>query len=362
MDGIDAALVDLSGDRPELIRAQTSAWPEALHARILKTATTPDQTSLQEAGRLDAELGEQFAVAALDLMAQAGFNSHQITAIGSHGQTLLHAPGDQPAFSLQLGDANRIAERTGITTVADFRRRDIAAGGQGAPLVPAFHQALFHDPATPRAILNIGGIANLTLLPADRQAVTGFDTGPGNVLLDAWYCKTRHGDYDERGAWAQSGELNRPLLTRLLDHPYFSQPPPRSTGRELFCLHWLEERLQQLPHTPSDADIQRTLAEFTAQTIASSLQRFGPPVQQVLVCGGGAHNDFLMQRLASLLPEQQVETTERYGLHPDWVEAVAFAWLAKQALAGKAGNIPAVTGANRPVILGSIYPGRIRKR
>ncbi len=359
MDGIDAALVDLSGDTPELLCAQTRPWPAPLHARILKTVAAPEQASLRDTGILDTELGEQFANAALDLMARAGLDSSQITAIGSHGQTLLHAPNGQPAFSMQLGDANRIAERTGVTTVADFRRRDIAAGGQGAPLVPAFHQALFHDPGTPRAILNIGGMANLTLLPADSDAVTGFDTGPGNVLLDAWYCKNHQGDYDERGAWAQRGDLNQSLLEHLLDHPYFSQPPPRSTGRELFCLRWLEELLQSGHHALPDVDVQRTLSEFTAQTIATALERFGTPVEQVLVCGGGVHNDLLMQRLAALLPEQQVETTEKYGLHPDWVEAVAFAWLAKQTLEGKAGNIPGVTGANRAVILGAIYPGKI---
>jgi len=360
MDGIDAALVDLSGDTPVLLNAQTNPWPAPLHPRILKTAAAPQQTSLLDAGALDAELGEQFASAALDIMAKAGLESCQITAIGSHGQTLLHVPEGRPAFSIQLGDANRIAERTGITTVADFRRRDIAAGGQGAPLVPAFHRALFHDPATPRAILNIGGMANLTLLPADSQVVTGFDTGPGNVLLDAWYRKHNPGTFDAGGAWARHGTLNEPLLEKLVNQPYFSLPPPRSTGRELFCLQWLETQLQSGHPALNAADIQRTLVEFTARTIATSLERFGPPLRQVLVCGGGIHNDFLMQRLAALLPEHQVETTEKYGLHPDWVEAVAFAWLAKQTLEGKAGNVPGVTGASQPVILGAIYPGRIQ--
>ncbi len=359
IDGIDAALVDLSGDIPALLTALTCPWPARLHDRILETVAAPQSVSLQDAGALDAELGEQFADAALDLIAKAGLQTGQITAIGSHGQTLFHAPGGNPAFSMQAGDANRIAEKTGITTVADFRRRDIAAGGQGAPLVPAFHQALFHDPATSRAVLNIGGMANLTLLPADSKAISGFDTGPGNVLLDAWYRKNRQGDYDERGAWAHSGDLNQPLLELLMDYPYFSQPPPKSTGRELFCLQWLENLLQSAHHVLPAADVQRTLAEFTAQTIAGSLEQFGQPVKQVLVCGGGVHNDFLMQCLQAQLPEQRVETTEKYGLHPDWVEAVAFAWLAKQTLEGKPGNIPAVTGANRPVILGAIYPGKI---
>lgn len=359
IDGIDAALVDLADDVPGLLTAQTCPWPARLHNRILETVAAPQSVSLQDAATLDAELGEQFANAALDLIAKAGLKTSQIAAIGSHGQTLFHAPEGHPAFSIQAGDANRIAERTGITTVADFRRRDIAAGGQGAPLVPAFHQALFHEATIPRAILNIGGMANLTLLPTDSKAITGFDTGPGNVLLDAWYREKRQGNYDESGAWAHSGDLNQPLLVRLLDHPYFSQPPPKSTGRELFCLQWLEEQLQPDYRDLPDVDVQRTLTEFTAQSITRSLEQFGPPVKQVLVCGGGAHNDFLMRRLQALLPELQVETTEEYGLHPDWVEAVAFAWLAKQALEGKPGNLPGVTGANRPVILGAIYPGSI---
>ena len=359
IDGIDAVLVDLSGDVPALIAARTCPWPARIHDRILEAVAAPQNVSLPDAAKLDAELGEQFADAALSIISKAGLETSQITAIGSHGQTLFHAPESDPAFSTQAGDANRIAETTGITTVADFRRRDIAAGGQGAPLVPAFHRALFHDPATFRAVLNIGGMANLTLLPADSEAITGFDTGPGNVLLDAWYRKNHTGDYDESGAWAHSGNLNQPLLERLMDHPYLSQPPPKSTGREQFCLNWLEDLLRSGHHALSDVDVQTTLAEFTAQSIASSLKQFGQPVKQVLACGGGVHNDFLMQRLAALLPEQQVETTEKYGLHPDWVEAVAFAWLAKQTLEGKPGNIPGVTGANRPVILGAIYPGAI---
>ncbi|HHJ18171.1 MAG TPA: anhydro-N-acetylmuramic acid kinase [Gammaproteobacteria bacterium] len=355
VDGIDAALVDLSGTQPQLTCAHTYPWSADLRERILTVLTNPDTVSLQELGGLDAQLGEAFANAALELIAEAELQPGQVTAIGNHGQTLFHAPDATPAFSLQAGDANRIAELTGITTVADFRRRDIAAGGQGAPLVPAFHRALFHDPDIPRAVLNIGGMANLTLLPTDADAVTGFDTGPGNVLLDAWHHKHRQGDYDSNGDWARSGELNPPLLEQLLAHPYFSQPPPKSTGRELFCLRWLEQQLQTgHQHLPA-ADIQRTLLELTARSISLSLQQATYDIKQLLVCGGGVHNGFLMQRLQSLLPDCDVESTETYGLHPDWVEAVAFAWLAKQTLAGKPGNLPAVTGASRAVVLGAIY-------
>lgn len=359
IDGIDAALVDLSGDFPAFLTARTFPLPALLHNRILETVADPESISLQDACTLDSLLGEQFAGAALNLIAEAGLKTSQITAIGSHGQTLFHAPESEPPFTMQAGDANRIAEITGITTVADFRRRDMAAGGQGAPLVPVFHRSVFHDSTISRAILNIGGMANLTLLPTDGNAITGFDTGPGNVLLDAWYRKNREGDYDDCGAWAQSGELNQPLLELLLDQPYFSQPPPKSTGREQFCLQWLEDLLQSGHRALPDANVQRTLTELTARSISDSLGHCGQEVEQVLVCGGGVHNDFLMHRLQDLLPGQRVETTENHGLHPDWVEAVAFAWLAKQTLEGKAGNIPSVTGAKQPVILGAIYPGKI---
>jgi len=358
VDGIDAALVDLSGPQPQLTSAHTCPWSADLHERILTALTDPDRTALPALGELDARLGEAFANAALELITAAGLRPDQVTAIGSHGQTLYHAPDGNPAFSLQAGDANRIAELTGITTVADFRRRDIAAGGQGAPLVPAFHRALFHDPGTPRAVLNIGGMANLTLLPADADAVTGFDTGPGNVLLDAWHHKHRQADYDSNGNWARSGKLNPPLLGQLLAHPYFSKPPPKSTGRELFCRHWLEQQLQAGHQDLPAADIQRTLLELTARSISLSLQQAMPGLEQLLVCGGGVHNGFLLQRLQELLPGCLVESTENHGLHPDWVEAVAFAWLAKQTLEGKPGNLPAVTGARHAVVLGAVYSPR----
>lgn len=356
VDGIDTVLVDLSEDRPVLLAAQTRDWSPLLRECLLETLNRPTQISLAALGKLDAELGEAFADAALASVHSAHLQPAQITAIGSHGQTLFHAPTANPAFSLQAGDANRIAARTGITTVADFRRRDIALGGQGAPLVPAFHQALFSQPGVTRAILNIGGIANVTLLPAAACPIAGFDTGPGNVLLDTWIGKQRQERFDRDGEWAASGTCSEPLLEKLMRETYLNQAPPKSTGRELFCLDWLEHNLSaEFGNLPA-ADIQATLVEFTAASIASALQRHTVPVDEMYVCGGGAYNRFLMQRLQALLPACAIDTTESLGLHPDWVEATAFAWLAKQTLEGKPGNLPSVTGASRPTVLGAIYP------
>jgi anhydro-N-acetylmuramic acid kinase len=357
VDGIDAVLVDLGKDRPGVVYARTFDWPEALRQRILRTILDHDAVSVLALGQLHAAIGEQLGNAALAAIEAAGVNRDQVTAIGSHGQTIFHAPGGQHAFSMQSGDANRIAEITGITTVADFRSRDIAAGGQGAPLVPAFHQAVFYDPEVSRAVLNIGGIANLTLLPKQNAAVTGFDTGPGNGLMDAWHQKHRQSHYDRGGAWARTGKISRALLERLLAHPYFAQPPPKSTGRELFNLNWLETVLDSTePRSPAE-DVQRTLLELTAATIAGSLRHHASDTEQLLVCGGGAHNGLLMQRLAEILAPVEVTSTERYGLQPDWVEATAFAWLAKRTLEGKPGNLPGVTGARRCVVLGAVYSG-----
>ncbi len=358
VDGIDVAVVDLSADGALVVHADTFAWHEALRRRILTTLQNPTCVPLRELGELDAAIGTAFGEAALTAVGAAGLDTAQIGAIGSHGQTLFHAPSGPQAFSMQSGDPNRIAELTGITTVADFRRRDIAAGGQGAPLVPAFHRAIFADPRTSRAILNIGGMANLTLLPRPPAPVSGFDTGPGNVLLDTWHQKHRQAGFDENGAWGAGGQLDEALLERLLDHPYFRQQPPKSTGRELFCLRWLEDILASGAWASLPAeDVQRTLAEFSAATIAGALERFCGNVEQVLVCGGGAHNVFLMQRLAALLSPRKLDTTEAYGLHPDWVEASAFAWLAKRTLDRRPGNVPDVTGARRAVVLGAVYPG-----
>lgn len=359
VDGIDAVLVDFSADQPQLICTHCCAWDAQLHQRIQQVLDSPETTGLPTLGELDAELGEGFAQAVLALLEKAGVPGHAIKAIGSHGQTLFHAADAARPFSIQCGDPNRIAELTGIDTVADFRRRDIAAGGQGAPLVPAFHQALFRTDGISRAIVNIGGIANLTLLPSDpSQAVTGFDTGPGNTLMDAWTRSSTGKPYDDNGAWGAAGQPLPALLERLLAHEYFRQAPPKSTGRELFNLDWLgAQGGDQLADSAAE-DVQATLAELTVKSIADSLRTSLPDAQELYVCGGGAHNGLLLKRLAEVMPGISVTTTATLGLSPDWVEATAFAWLAWRTLERRAGNLTAVTGARHPVILGGIFPGQ----
>lgn len=358
VDGIDAVLTDLQDTRPRLVAAQTFPWPDTLQQAIVDTLDNPHRVSLDALGQLNAALGDAFADAALALIQTTGLKATEINAIGSHGQTLYHAPAARSPFSMQAGDASRIAERTGITTVADFRSRDIAAGGQGAPMVPAFHHALFNQPGTNRAILNIGGIANLTFLPAAADPVLGFDTGPGNTLMDAWIHKHRQLDFDKDGAWAASGSLSTALLDLLMQADYFKLAPPKSTGRELFRLSWLEETLENGFATLAANDVQATLCELTAASVAAALETYLPGTDELYVCGGGAHNRYLMQRLGELTGSCSVATTEQLGLHPDWVEATAFAWLAQQTLSGKAGNLPSVTGADHAAVLGAIHPGR----
>ncbi|MFP5373758.1 MAG: anhydro-N-acetylmuramic acid kinase [Gammaproteobacteria bacterium] len=361
-DGIDAALVRFGADAgPQgcgLVAARTFPWEPALRARLLALGQGGALDSLDEYGTLDVRIGEAFAAAALALLAQAGVDPAQVRAIGSHGQTLRHRPhgaahdGRHP-FTLQLGDSHVIAERTGIATVADFRRRDLAAGGHGAPLLPALHAALLADPAEDRAVLNLGGIANLTLLPAAGGApVRGFDTGPANALLDAWCQRHTGRAFDADGAFAAGGRVVPALLERLLDEAWFAQPPPKSSGREQFQLGWLEPRLRG----ESPADVQATLLELTAATVARALQAAQPGTARLLACGGGVHNRLLMQRLQARLPGVALETTAGHGLDPDHVEAMGFAWLARRTLAGLPGNLPAVTGARGPRILGCVHP------
>ncbi|MGH8307500.1 MAG: anhydro-N-acetylmuramic acid kinase, partial [Gammaproteobacteria bacterium] len=285
---------------------------------------------------------------------QSRLSNQDIRAIGSHGQTVRHRPGGPHPFSLQIADPNIIAARTGIATVADFRRRDMALGGQGAPLVPAFHHAVFADPNETRAVINIGGIANLTLLSAQNGPVSGFDTGPGNLLMDAWSREHLHAPYDENGTFAASGNVDEILLRRLLADEYFQRPPPKSTGREHFSQAWLGKALvdTKLPA----ADVMATLCELTARCIADAVRKQTPRVSRVLLCGGGIHNAHLVKRLAALLPACELSTTNEFGIAPDWVEAMAFAWLARETLARRPGNLPAVTGAREPAVLGAIYP------
>ena len=351
-DGIDAALVDFeAGCRLRLGR--TYPWTPALRDRLVALGQGHDAASLDELGALDVQVAEAFAAAALALLTEAGINAGRVRAIGSHGQTVRHRPGHASPFTWQLGDGHHIAERCGITTVADFRRRDIAAGGQGAPLVPAFHAAALHSPAEDRAVLNLGGIANFTLLPA-AGVVRGFDTGPANALLDAWCARHTGATFDASGAFAARGRVDDDLLARLLDEPWFALPPPKSSGREQFHLDWVQARLSggERPE-----DVQATLLELTAASVVDALRATQPATQRLLACGGGVHNPLLLRRIGARLPGVVVESTAAHGLDPDFVEAMAFAWLARETLAGRPGNLPAVTGARGPRVLGAIHHG-----
>lgn len=351
VDGIDAALVRFS-PAPQVLFGRTYPLPAALADEVLRLSQAEARITLDEAGRLDTRLGQAFAAAALQALADSGTPAHDVTAIGSHGQTLRHDPRGDAPFTLQLGDANVIAERTGITTVADFRRRDVAAGGHGAPLMPAFHAAVLRAEHEERAVLNLGGIANLTLMPRGG-VVRGFDTGPANGLMDAWCLEHRGQPYDRDAAFAREGRVDETLLAALMADPWFALPPPKSTGRDQFQLQWLRARLGgQAP-----ADVQATLCELSAATVADALRREQPGCARLLACGGGAHNPLLMQRLAARLPGVAVASTASVGLDPDFVEAAGFAWLARETLAGRPGNLPAVTGAAGPRVLGAVYRG-----
>lgn len=349
-DGIDAALVRFA-PRLEVLAAQTLAYPDALRDRVLALTRANAAVTLADYGHLDTELGECFADAALTLLHAAHVPASTVAALGSHGQTVCHGPIGPHPFTLQVGDPNVIAERTGITTVADFRRADVAAGGQGAPLLPALHAAVLVDPNTPRAILNLGGIANLTLLVPGRP-VLGFDSGPANCLLDAWALARRGVARDEGGAWAASGHADDAWLARLLDDPYFALPPPKSTGREYFNLDWLGGRL---PPSLAPADVQATLLQLSARSIAAALRDCAPEIREVYACGGGVHNPALLDALRAALPGVRVDTTVALGLDPDFVEAIGFAWLARARLENLPGNLPSVTGARGPRVLGAIY-------
>ncbi|TNE89707.1 anhydro-N-acetylmuramic acid kinase [Porticoccus sp.] len=358
-DSIDAALVDFSHGRCQLLGTHSSDISD-LKSEIHALAQ-PGDNEIQRLGQLDRELGVRFAETVNQLLRQQQLTNTAIHAIGSHGQTIRHRPPSSEkghAFSLQIGDPNTIAGHTGITTVADFRRRDIALGGHGAPLVPAFHQAIFHQPGARRAIINIGGIANITILEkSDETPMQGYDTGPGNGLMDAWTLTHLQQPYDAEGNWSRQGKTLPALLEQLLSTPYLALPPPKSTGRELFNLDWLNGQLGTLNQPFEPADVQATLLDFTAQTIASAINRHSEEPLDVFLCGGGAHNRALVEKLSALLNPIQVATTDSIGVPVDWVEAIAFAWLAQQTLEGKPGNAPAVTGARTAAILGAIYPG-----
>ncbi len=353
MDGIDAVLTDLGSDTPRLIGHFKQPYPTELRNQLIDLCQ-PGQNEIDRLGEVDIQVAELFADTTLQLLRQHDTPANRIKAIGSHGQTLRHRPSFRRPFTLQIGDPNTLAQRTGITTIADFRRRDMAAGGQGAPLVPAFHREIFQHPQINRVILNIGGIANITWLPARPSTeIIGFDTGPGNTLLDHWCRLHQATDYDQDGRWAATGNVIPELLEQLLDDPYFSRPFPKSTGTDYFNLAWLEQHSGTHRHDPRD--VQATLSELTARGIQRAIAQTSPAADQLLVCGGGVHNADLMARLASHLPNMEISSTAKVGVDPDWLEAMAFAWLAKQTLRGKPGNLPSVTGAGEAVILGGVY-------
>jgi anhydro-N-acetylmuramic acid kinase len=354
MDGIDAAILRFGDRRCDVVAAACIPYPDSVRLSLRAVRQDPGICTIDMLGQLDRQVGECFADAAGDVLSKSRIAAEKIVAIGSHGQTLRHQPDAKPAFTLQIGDPSIVAARTGITVVADFRRGDMAVGGHGAPLAPAFHQWLFWHDTGNRVVLNIGGIANITVLPANGP-VTGFDTGPGNTLLDAWVQQHQNRDFDLDGTWASQGQASEKLLLALLQEPYFAARPPKSTGFEYFNLAWLERKISESMARPEKQDVQATLAELTCRSIADAIMLRAPGTTEVFICGGGFHNRDLMLRLGRRLPGVGIQSTSVHGLDPDWVEAAAFAWLAKRRISGEPGNLPSVTGASRPVLLGGIF-------
>jgi len=355
MDAIDAALLEIGDDGCRIRATHSQPISRDALAELRQLVDHPDHVTLEKLGQLDVRLGRDFATAANALLRAAGHDRKDIRAIGSHGQTIFHAPRGPFPFTMQIADPNIIALETGITTVADFRRRDVALGGQGAPLVPAFHRAIFASSGEPRAACNIGGIANLTVMLPGRP-LSGFDTGPGNTLMDAWTRLKRGHPHDTGGEWAASAPPDPGLLGMLLDYDYFKREAPKSTGVEEFNLGWLEKRLDRIRNPLSPATIQSTLCQLTAETVATELTRACPQPGGLYLCGGGAHNRTLVARIEALLAGWRIDTTEALGIGVDWVEAAAFAWLASRTIEGLPGNVPEVTGARSATILGAVYP------
>ncbi len=356
MDALDGVVADFSTTPPRLLATCSKALPQPL-SRQLHALCVPGDNELTRMGEADIHFARFSAAVVNELLDTARLSPAQIVAIGSHGQTIRHSPNSQPPFTLQIGDPNTIAELTGITTVADLRRRDMAAGGQGAPLVPGFHAALYRQAGEDRVVLNLGGIANITILPGElSEAVRGFDTGPANTLLDSWIRQQLGKGMDGDGAWGRSGRHIPQLLSKMLEDPYFSAPAPKSTGREYFNLRWLQHLLIQGEHPP--ADVQATLYALTVESVARAIEVHAPATRQLVVCGGGVYNGLMMAKLRERLAPCPVLSSAEASpaIEPRWMEAMAFAWLARQTVLGESGNLPAVTGASRAVILGGIYP------
>jgi anhydro-N-acetylmuramic acid kinase len=348
LDGIDAVLVDLSQAKPLQLGTSYLPFDDTLKNALL-ALHLPAHNELHQAQLIGNQLATMYAAAVAPLLAQAKSLNQEIKAVGCHGQTIRHCP--EHGYSVQIGNAALLAELTGINVVSDFRSRDIAAGGQGAPLVPAFHDHVLRHTDIHRVIVNIGGISNLTNLPP-RAVTSGFDCGPGNLLMDAWCMQHLGKPYDDNGAWAASGSVLPALLEKLLDESFFALPPPKSSGRDLFNIAWLENKLQG---NEVAANVQATLLELTCRSIALAIQKYCSGAKEIYLCGGGAHNQSLLNRLTALLPSSSLATTDMLGVDGDYLEAIAFAWLAQQALHGKPANLPQVTGAKHPCILGAIY-------
>lgn len=349
VDAIDAALVDFSTPPLKLVATHSEAFDDEIKKQIQQLVFN-QYTTLENFGKLNTALGKLFAKAANELLKKSNIPADKINAIGSHGQTVFHHPNDENPFSLQIGDANIIAALTNIKTVADFRSKDLALGGQGAPLTPAFHEVLFRSENKNRAIINIGGITNITYLPKNKsENIIGFDSGPGNTLMDCWIEKHNNSPYDKNGDWASRGKINKDFLSALLSDNYFSQSIPKSTGREYFNSNWVQKNIST---NIRPEDVQATLAELTAITIKTHVENFAVETQEIILCGGGVHNIYLVNRISKSLNNVPVLISSELGIDPDWIEAMTFAWLAKQHITQKPGNIPSVTGASAMTILG----------
>lgn len=353
IDAIDAALVTIDNNSIQLIETHNEPIPLAVKETI-RSLSQPGFNAINRLGKLDTQLGRLFADATLNLLKKSNRQTKDIIAIGSHGQTIRHNPNDEHPFTVQIGDPNTITAHTRITTVADFRRRDLAHSGQGAPLTPAFHQFLLQHLNDPQWVLNIGGIANVTLLN-HQKIITGFDTGPGNMLLDGWCEQHQQQPFDRNGQWAAGGTVDHTLLDLLLADPFFKQSPPKSTGREYFNINWLNNILKFVKPAPTPQDVQATLVELTAQSIADVITSTNNTPTTIHVCGGGAHNQELTRRLGALCPHHHIQTTDHLNIAPDWIEACAFAWLAKQTLEKQPLDLQPITGASPSSILGAIY-------
>jgi anhydro-N-acetylmuramic acid kinase len=348
LDGVDGVIVALGENSCKVLHTHATSYPDSLRHALFELHQ-PGDSELDRTARISNELSRLYAENIEALLTKASLNAQDIRAVGCHGQTIRHQP--EAGYTLQIFNPALLVELTGITVIADFRNRDIAAGGQGAPLVPAFHQAVFGSADGARVVVNIGGIANLTILP-ETGPVIGFDSGPGNMLMDSWVELHTGQRFDKNGAWAASGKVIVPLLEKLLAFPYFSAPIPKSTGRDTFNMTWLSN---YLGHDSDPVDVQRTLLELTARTIADAILHHCTSAKAIYLCGGGAYNQALYTRLQQLLHPATIHLTDALGIGVNWVEAAAFAWLARACVENQPGNLPEVTGARGSRILGAIY-------